>query len=71
MDESVCNSKQKWNHDGSSCECTKLVDWCSCRDDYMWNPSMCNCKTNKAGKIDKYLDPKNCSYENVYLVNLY
>ena len=30
----------------------------------MWNPSMLDFECNKACKIDKYWDTKNCSYEN-------
>ena len=33
----------------------------SCKDDYMWNPSMCDCECNKACKIDECLDIKNFS----------
>ena len=27
LNESVCNSKQKWNHDECWCECKELDDW--------------------------------------------
>ena len=47
LSESVCNSKQKWNHDKCGCECKELGDWGSCKDYYMWNPSTCNCECNK------------------------
>ena len=26
----------------------------------MWNPSACDCECNKACKIEKYIDIKNC-----------
>ena len=61
LNESVCNSKRKWNHDQCRCECKELDDWDSCKDDYMWNSSTCNYECNKVYKIDKYLDIKNCS----------
>ena len=35
----------------------------SCKDNYMWNPSTCDCDCKKSCKIDKYLDVKNYSYE--------
>ena len=35
LNESVCHSKQKWNHNECKCECKKLDDWSSCKDDYM------------------------------------
>ena len=41
LDESVCNTKQKWNHDECQCECKELDDWSSCKNDYVWNSSTC------------------------------
>ena len=43
--------------------CKELDDCSFCKDDYMWNPSTCDCECNKANKIDEYLDIKNCSCE--------
>ena len=37
LNESVCNSKQKWNYEKCRCE-RKVDDWSCCKDDYMWNP---------------------------------
>ena len=28
----------------------------SCKDDYMWNPSICDCECNKACKTDENSD---------------
>ena len=61
--ESVCNSKQKLNHNGYWRDCKKLDDWSSWENDLMWNPSTSDCECNKACTIDKYLDSKNCSCE--------
>ena len=65
LNESVFNSKTKWNHDECCCECKEIDVWSSCKDDYLQNPSMCDCECNKTGiltwKTDKYLDIKNCS----------
>ena len=61
LNESVCNSKQKWNRGECWCECKELDDWSSCEKNYMRNPSKCDCDCNKAYKIDEYLDTKNCS----------
>ena len=36
----------------------------------MWKPSTCNCKCNKAYKIDEYLDIKNCSREKLLISKL-
>ena len=44
-------------------DCRELSDWDSCKDDYMWNPSMWDCGCNKAYKIDEYLDIKHWSCE--------
>ena len=63
MNESVCNSKQKWNHDECPCECKEWDNWSSCKDGYMLNPSKCDCECNKACKINEYLDIKFCSCE--------
>ena len=32
------------------CECKKVIDWSSCRDDYMWNPGACDFEYNNACK---------------------
>ena len=55
MNESVCNSLQKWNHDESRCEGKKLNEW------GFWINGDCEC--NKACKFDEYLDIENCSCE--------
>ena len=38
-----------------------LDDWGSCKNYYMWNPTTCDCKSNKTCKINEFLDNKNCS----------
>ena len=70
LNERVCNSKQKWNHDKCLCECKESDEWGFCQNDYMWNPSTCNCQCNKACKIDEYLDTKNCLYEHCLIGKL-
>ena len=37
LNESVCSSKKKWNHNECRCECTELDDWGFCEKGYMWN----------------------------------
>ena len=61
LNESVCNAKQKWDHNEYRCECKELDNCGSCKNDYMWNPSTCDCECNEACKIAMYLDIKNCS----------
>ena len=63
LNESLCNSKQKWNHNECRCECKYLNDWSSCKEDHIWNPSTWDCECNKACKTDKYIDIKNGSCE--------
>ena len=63
INESVYNSKQKWNHNKYRCKCNELDDWGSCENAYMWNHRMYDCKCNKACKIEEYLGTKNCSCE--------
>ena len=47
LNESVCNSKQKKNHDEYWCGWKELDDWLFCKNDYTWNPSTCDCECNK------------------------
>ena len=56
--ESVFNSKQKWNSAECRCEYKEIDDWgsSSCDMDYICNPSACDCECNKACKIDKYVN---------------
>ena len=61
LNESVCNSKQKWNHDKCRFECKKINDWGSCKNDFMLNPSTRDFACNKACKIIEYLDTKDFS----------
>ena len=55
LNESVCNSKQKWNHNESRWECKQLEDRSFCKDEYIWKPSTCDCECKKAYKIGEYL----------------
>ena len=63
MNESVCNSLQKWNRYECWCKCKELDDSSSYKVDCMCNPSMCDWECNKTCKTDEYLDIKNCSWE--------
>ena len=62
LNESVCNSKQKWNHGKCCCQSKEVDDWGSCKSD-VWNPSMYECQCNKGCKFNKFLKTKNCSCE--------
>ena len=63
LNETVSNSKPKWNPDECWCECKESNDWGSSKNNYIWNLSMCNCECYKTCKIDEYLNDKNCSCE--------
>ena len=70
LNESVCNSKQKWNHDKCWCDCKELRACDSCIDDYIWNPTMWNREWNKACKTTEHLNIGNCSREERLLDKL-
>ena len=44
LSEGISNWKQKWNHNENSCDCKEWDGWIFCQDDYIWNPSTCDCK---------------------------
>ena len=60
LDVSVCNNKQRWNHDNCRCECKELIDKGLCDKGYIWNPSNCECECHKSCDVGEYLDSKNC-----------
>ena len=39
LDASVCNKKQRWNHDKCRCEWKELIDKGVCDKGFIWNPS--------------------------------
>ena len=66
LNESVCNSRQKWNH--KECRCEELDDWGSYEKGYMWNSITCDCECNKACKIDEFLHIKNCPWDKRLII---
>ena len=70
LNESVFNLKEKRNHNECRCESKELNDWSSNKDDYMWNPSACDCECKKACKIDEYRDIRNSSCEKCLIGKL-
>ena len=71
INESLCNSKQKWNHNECRCECKELDDSVSCKNDYMCNHRMCDCKCNKHVKLKNIWIRKIILVKNVLLANKY
>ena len=66
LNDSVCNSKQKWSNGKCRCDCKELDDSSSCKDNYIRNPSTCDYECNNGCKIDKNLDLENCSCKNMF-----
>ena len=56
----VCKNKQRWNKDKCRCECKELIDRGVFDKGYAWNPSNCDCKSDKSCDFGEYLDYKNC-----------
>ena len=58
---SVCNNKQRWSEDKYMCECKEdLIDKGICDKGFIWNPSNCECESDKSCGIGEYLDYKSC-----------
>ena len=51
---------KKWNKDKCRCDCKELTDKGTCDKGYIWNPSNCECESDKSCNIGEYLDYKNC-----------
>ena len=47
-----------------------MDDQGSCKNDYMWNHSTCDCECNNTCKIDEYSDIQKCSCEKHLLGKL-
>ena len=70
LDASVCNNKQRWNHDKCWCECKELIDEDTCDKRYIWNTSNCKCKCDKSCDFDEYLDYENCKCRKILVDKL-
>ena len=60
LDTSVFNNTQRWNEDKCRYECKKLIDKGSCDKWFIWNPSYCECESDKSCDVGEYLDSENC-----------
>ena len=47
LDSSVCNNKQHLNNDKWRWECQELIDKGMCDEEFIWNPSNCECECEK------------------------
>ena len=56
LDGSVCNNKQRWNHD----KCKELIDKGVCNKGFIWNLSDFQCECDKSCDVGEYLDYENC-----------
>ena len=51
------------NNDGMKicrCECKELIDKGVCNKAFIWNPSNCECESDKSCNVSEYLDYSNC-----------
>ena len=60
LDGSNCNNKQRWNKDKCRSECKELIDKGVCENEFICNPSNCDCECDKSCDIGEYLDLENC-----------
>ena len=59
LNKTICKSRQKWKQDKCWCECKELDDWGSYENNFMGNPSSCDCECNKEFKLLKTYLVKN------------
>ena len=59
LDTSVCNNKQRWNHDNCRCACKELINRGACNKVFIWNSSNCECECVKLCDVGEYLDYEN------------
>ena len=71
LDASVCNNKQRRNHDKCRCECKELIDKGVCNTGYTWNPSNCECECDKSWMLGSIWIMKNVNVEKGWLINLW
>ena len=60
LDAIVCNNKQCLNNYKCRCEYKDLIDNGRCDKGFIWNPSNCECQSDKLCDFGGYLDYKNC-----------
>ena len=54
------NNKQRWNKDKCRCKCKELIDKGACDKVFTFNPSNCECVSDKSCNTDHYLDYSDC-----------
>ena len=64
------NHKQRWNIDKRRCECKELIKKAICHKGFIWNPSNCECESDKSCDVGKYLDYANCKCRKGLIDNL-
>ena len=57
----ICNKKKRLNKDKCRCECNKLIDKGVGDKGFIWNPSNCERKCDKACRVGEYLDYESCT----------
>ena len=61
LDLIICNSKQGWIENKCRCEWKELIDKGVCNKGFIFNPSNCECESDKSCGIGEYLDYSNCN----------
>ena len=59
LNASVCNNKQRWNKDEYRCECRELIEKDVCDDGFIWNPRVCEYRSDKLCDVGEYIDYPN------------
>ena len=59
----------RWNDDKCRYECEELIYKGICDKGFIWNPSNCECESDKSCDIGEYLDCKNCNCRKKKLIN--
>ena len=69
LNESVCNSRQKWNHNECRSECKELDNWGFCEKGYMWILVRMTASVIKHVKLMNIYILKIALVKHVWLVN--
>ena len=67
---SVCNNKKWGNKSKCRWECKELIVKDKCEDGFIWNPSICECESDKSCNVGDNLDT-NCKYKKRLIEKYY
>ena len=70
LNSSICNNKQIWNGDTCRCDCNEdFTGIINCTKGCTWNPSTCECQSDRWCKPGEYLDHKCTGIINETMIN--